>query len=190
LVTSEPYRDFFASGRGAISALTVESLGIPSGEVKMDEHFKNELTMLRVLDAPLARVWQACRDTELLRQWWGMPNGVTMPFCTVDFRVGGELHFATQRPGNQPIWFNCIYRRIRECKQVVLEQHRSDESGTERDSPEWPASTIKLQFEDLNGTTRLKVVHAGMASERASVEDYRQGWSETLNRLAACLSHR
>jgi uncharacterized protein YndB with AHSA1/START domain len=156
----------------------------------MGEHSKNELTMVQVLDARLERVWQACRNPEMLREWWGMPHGVTMPVCTLEFRVGGELHFATQRPGNQPMWFKCIYRKIEERKQLVLEQHRSDESGAERDSPEWPASTITLQFEDVNGKTRLKVVHVGMASERASVEDYRQGWSETLGRLAACLSHR
>jgi uncharacterized protein YndB with AHSA1/START domain len=147
----------------------------------------NELTIIRVLDAPRETVWRAMREVEALRQWWGMPNGAVMPFCEVDFRVGGTLHFGTERGGRPRIWFICRYREIVEGERLVMEQHRSDESGRELDSPEWPASTIALRLEDVDSKTRLTVVHSGMASGRATVDDYRQGWSETLDRLAGVL---
>jgi uncharacterized protein YndB with AHSA1/START domain len=150
----------------------------------------NELTIVRVLNAPREQVWRACREADALRQWWGMPEGAVMPFCEVDFRVGGTLHFATRRGERPLMWFKCLYREIVEGERLVLEQHLSDEHGSERDSLEWPGSTITLRLEDMEGKTKLTVVHAGMASRRATIEDYRQGWSETLDRLADCLDHR
>ena len=150
----------------------------------------DELTIIRVFDAPRDQVWRACHETEALKQWWGMPEGAVMPFCEVHFRVGGALHFGTQRAGRPLIWFKCIYREIVAGERLVLEQHLSDKQGNERDSLEWPASTITLRLEDMDGKTRLTVTHAGMASPRATIDDYRQGWSETLDRLSDCLAHR
>ncbi len=149
---------------------------------------KNELTIVRVLDAPRDKVWRACREVEALRQWWGQPEDATMPFCTVDFRVGGALHFGVERPGHAQIWFKCFYRDIVEGELLVLEQHLSDAAGRELDSAEWPASTITLRLEDRGGKTKLTVVHAGIGFGRATIENYNQGWSETLDRLAACLA--
>ncbi len=150
----------------------------------------NELTIVRVLNATPEQVWRACREPEALRQWWGMPEGAVMPFCEVDFRVGGTLQFGTRRGERPLMWFKCIYLEIVEGERLVLEQHYSDEHGSERDSVEWPASTITLRLEDMGGKTRLTVVHSGMASPRATIDDYRQGWSETLDRLADCLARR
>lgn len=148
----------------------------------------NELTIVRVLDAPRAAVWRALREVEALEAWWGMPDGASMPFCEVDFRVGGTLRFAVERPGHPKVWFTCLYLEIVEEKTLVMEQHRSDETGRVLDPPEWPASTISLGLEDLDGKTRLTVVHAGMVSSRATVDDYRQGWSESLGRLVGHLA--
>ena len=63
---------------------------------------RNELTIVETLDAPRKEVWQACRDADALRHWWGMPHGLTMPVCHADFQLGGEVRFATQRPGASP----------------------------------------------------------------------------------------
>ena len=149
---------------------------------------KNELTIVRVLDAPRENVWRACREPDALEQWWGLPNGATMPVCRVDFRVGGSLHCQIQPPGGTEIWFKWIYREIVAGERLVLEQHFSDESGSERDSRERPASTITLRFEDMNGKTKLTIVHAGMASAMYPVADYTEGWSQSLDRLADCLT--
>lgn len=156
----------------------------------MNDQIHNELRMTRVFDAPRESIWRACRESEALKQWWGMPHGVTMEFCRLDFREGGELLFGTRRPDRDLAWGKCIYRRIVDGAQITLDQHRSDEAGHLLDSEEWPASMIEIKLGDVDGKTTMTVVHTGMASPRATVEDYRQGWSETLDRLAACLSQR
>jgi uncharacterized protein YndB with AHSA1/START domain len=144
---------------------------------------KNELTIVRVLDAPREKVWRACSETDALRQWWGQPKGATMPFCEVDFRVGGMFHFKAEQSNGVGIWIKCIYREIVEGKRLVMAQHLSDETGNELDSPDRPASTISLHFEDLNGKTKLTIVHAGMASQEHPIEHFREGWSQSLDRL-------
>jgi uncharacterized protein YndB with AHSA1/START domain len=149
---------------------------------------KNELTIVRVLDAPRDKVWRACREPDALKQWWGQPKDATMPFCKVDFRVGGALHFGVELPDGREVWIKCIYREIVEGERLVLEQHLSNENGSELDSPGWPASTITLRFEDMSGKTKLTVVHAGMASERHAVEDYKEGWSQSLDWLRGHLA--
>jgi hypothetical protein len=81
-----------------------------------------------------------------------------------------------------------IFREIVEGEKLVLEQHLSDEDANEHDSVEWPASMITLCLEDEGEKTRLTVLHTGMASPRATLDDYRQGWSESLDRLEGSLT--
>ncbi len=153
----------------------------------MSADTKNELTIVRVLNAPREKVWRACSEADALSQWWGLPKGATMPVCKVDFRVGGALLFEVDR-NSVKFWFKCVYKEIVKGERLVMEQHLSDEKGRELDSPRRPVSMITLCFEDLDGKTKLTVVHAGMASEEHPVENFKTGWSQSLDRLAGSLA--
>jgi len=144
---------------------------------------KNELTIVRMLDAPRAKVWRACREPEALKQWWGLPTGAMMHTCKVDFRVGGSKLCEIEPPNGEILWFMWVYREIVEGERLVLEQHASDASGRELDTPDRPASLVTLSLEDANGKTKLTVTHAGMASGKYRVEDFKEGWSRSLYRL-------
>jgi uncharacterized protein YndB with AHSA1/START domain len=149
---------------------------------------KNELTIVRILNAPREKVWRACSEPEALKQWWGMPKDATMPTCKVDFRVGGTLLFEVERGNGFRIWFKCIYKEIVAGAKLVMEQHLSDANGNELDSIDRPASTITMRFESLGGKTKLTVVHAGAASEAFPIALFEGGWGESLDRLAASLA--
>lgn len=144
---------------------------------------KNELTIVRMLDAPRAKVWRACKEPEALKQWWGLPTGATMHTCQVDFRIGGTMLCEIEPPNHERIWFVWTYREIVEGERLVLEQHASDESGRELDTPDRPVSLVTLTLEDANGKTKLTVTHAGMASAKYRVEDFKAGWSQSLDQL-------
>lgn len=45
----------------------------------------------RTYRAPVAMVWQAWTEPDILRQWWG-PEKTSVPECRVDLRVGGEIY--------------------------------------------------------------------------------------------------
>ncbi len=154
----------------------------------MNTATKNELTIVRILNAPREKVWRACSEPEALTQWWGMPADATMPTCRVDFRVGGALLFEVERGNGFRIWFKCVYKEIVTGEKLVMEQHLSDANGNELDSPERPASTITLRFESLATKTKLTVVHTGAASQAFPIELFRQGWGESLDRLVGSLT--
>lgn len=54
-----------------------------------------QLDFERTYSAPLATVWRAWTDPELLRQWWA-PKHTTVTDCDVDLRVGGTIHIVMQ----------------------------------------------------------------------------------------------
>jgi len=54
-----------------------------------------EILFERTYDAPLQAVWQAWTDPEMLKQWWG-PEGVTVPECELDVRMGGKIHIVME----------------------------------------------------------------------------------------------
>jgi uncharacterized protein YndB with AHSA1/START domain len=154
----------------------------------MSTDFENALTIVRVLDAPREKVWRACREPEALRHWWGLPNGATMVACTVDFRVRGALHFAVTHPDFGTLWFKCDYTEIVDGAYFAMVQHFSDEAGHKLDSAARPACTITIRLEDFDGKTKLTATQKDMASDVHTVDNYRQGWSESLDNLARSLS--
>lgn len=52
-----------------------------------------EVVVTRSFDAPAALVWDAHTKPELLKRWLLGPEGWSMPYCTVDLRVGGKYRY-------------------------------------------------------------------------------------------------
>lgn len=54
-----------------------------------------EVEFNRTFDAPVAAVWKAWTDPEMLKSWWG-PQNTTIPECDVDLRVGGRFYIVME----------------------------------------------------------------------------------------------
>ena len=54
-----------------------------------------QLDFERSYPAPLATVWRAWTEPELLRRWWG-PEHTTVTDCDVDLRIGGTIHIVME----------------------------------------------------------------------------------------------
>lgn len=52
-----------------------------------------EVVVIRTFDAPASLVWDAHTKPELLQRWLLGPEGWSMPYCTVDLRVGGKYRY-------------------------------------------------------------------------------------------------
>ena len=52
-------------------------------------------TLNRTYPAPVASVWDAWTQAEMVRQWWG-PKNTFVPECRIDARVGGEVHIVME----------------------------------------------------------------------------------------------
>ncbi len=144
---------------------------------------KNELSIVRLLDAPRAKVWQALREVDALKQWWGLPTGATMPTCKLDFRIGGAMLCEIVMTDRPTLWFKWKYREIVEGARLVMEQHFSDAEGRELDAPERPMSMVTLDIEDANGKTKMTIHQSGMVTDVYRLEDFQAGWAQSLDQL-------
>jgi len=149
----------------------------------------NVLFLERVISAPREKVFKAWSDPKQLVKWWG-PNGFTTPVCEMDFRVGGKTRFCMRSPDGQEIWCGGVYKEIVENERIVCTDYFTDPEGNVV-SPEgygmsdWPVETIiEINFEDLDGRTRLTVRHYPVAPSKDR-ENANEGWSQTLDRLVA-----
>ncbi len=149
----------------------------------MSEKYK--LEMERVLKAPQDGVWEACTDAKMLRNWWGQPKGATAPVFDADIRVGGSLHFKVELPGIV-VWGKVIYKEIIPKEKIVVLDYYSDEEGNLLDTPELPASIVTLTLTPMGDETKIKIIHEGISGVH-SIEDYKAGWAQTLDRLSEVL---
>ena len=62
-----------------------------------------ELEITRVFEAPRPLVWRAWTEAELFKQWFG-PKGFTVPYCTIDLKIGGRVLLCMHSPDGQEMW--------------------------------------------------------------------------------------
>ena len=154
------------------------------------------LVIERMINANRDRVFEAWIKPELMKNWWG-PKGFTMPFCKIDLRIGGTVHYCMRSPEGRDYWGKGTYREIVEPKRIVIDDTFSDEKGnlvpaTEHGlSEEWPSETqIIVTFDDQQGKTKLTLQHAGIPKSGKEYEMCQDGWSQTLDRLAEHLESK
>lgn len=57
-----------------------------------------QLSFERAYHSPLATVWRAWTEPDMLRRWWG-PEHTTITDCDIDLQVGGTLHIVMEAGG-------------------------------------------------------------------------------------------
>jgi uncharacterized protein YndB with AHSA1/START domain len=122
-----------------------------------------ELVVTRVFDAPRELVFRAWTEPERVRRWRG-PEGFTMPYCDIDLRPGGIFLRCMRSPEGQDFWVTGVFR------EIVA-----------------PERLVTVTFEELAGSTRVTLRHAGLPSgvDRDLV---RHGWASGLESLAGYLA--
>jgi len=158
---------------------------------KEQEYAEGPLVITRTFDAPRSRVFKAWTDPTILKRWWG-PTGFTLPFCTVDLRPGGTIHYCMRAPDGKEYWGKGVYRAIVEPERIIYTDTFSDEKGNVTSptqyglSADWPMeSLVTVTFAEERGKTLLTLESAVGSVPVDELEMCRQGWSESLDRLAA-----
>ena len=78
---------------------------------------EREIYTERVFDAPIARVWQAYTDPDLIAQWWGS-GGESMVIERMEVERGGHWRFVTHGPHGSD-GFEGRYREVVPQERVV-----------------------------------------------------------------------
>jgi len=134
-------------------------------------------------------------DAEHFAQWFG-PREVAIPFCRIDPRPGGGLHFCHRLGDGTEVWVKGVYRELVAPQRLVFALGFVDAGGRPAAHPmfpDWPLDTVILTtvtFADLRGKTQLtvrQVLEPAAATAKETVRGERQaaqaGWAETLDRL-------
>lgn len=80
----------------------------------------NELSLSRILNAPVELLWEALTDPVHLVQWWG-PDGFTNTISKMDVRQGGEWNLVMHGPDGRDFDNKIIYKEIVIHKKLVFE---------------------------------------------------------------------
>lgn len=143
-----------------------------------------ELNLTREFDAPRDLVFRAWTEAGHFARWFG-PAEATMPFCAMDARPGGILHFCHRMAGHPDTWVRCVFREVAAPERLVFALGFSDADGNEVERPDFAReSEVTVTFAEHDGRTTMHLRHGGLVADRGES----QGWAEGLDRLDAYLA--
>jgi uncharacterized protein YndB with AHSA1/START domain len=152
-----------------------------------------EVNFDRVYDAPIAQVWKAWTQCEQLKQWWG-PNGVTIPDCEVDLRVGGKFYIVMEAGEAMGPYKGTKWPMLGNFTVVELNKRLTftSKAWTEGKSKEDTMidQITDIVFSEENGKTRIKVraaVNKIGPGAKMAIEGMQYGFSQQLDKLSTFL---
>jgi uncharacterized protein YndB with AHSA1/START domain len=154
-----------------------------------------EVTFDRILDAPLTRVWQTWTDPETLKQWWG-PNGVSIPECEVELRVGGKFYIVMEAgeamgPYKGTRWPMLAKFTVVEPNSKLIYTARAWTEGQDQETQ--IDQVTELIFAEQAGKTNLKIkaaiIKTGPAAGMA-VQGMQAGFTQQLEKLDKFLANK
>jgi uncharacterized protein YndB with AHSA1/START domain len=147
----------------------------------------------RVLDAPVALVWDTLTKSEHLVHWWG-PKGTSVRVHCLDLVPGGLFHYSLAMPDGKQMWGKWIYREIVPGQRLLFVASFSDEMagiGRHPMAPDWPRevlSSFELSEKDGKTTIHMTGVPVNPTDvERAmfegAISGMEAGWNGTFSVL-------
>lgn len=146
---------------------------------------RTEVTITRTFDAPIARVWKAWTEPQMLARWWG-PHGFSNPVCEADVRVGSKILIHMQAPDGTVHVMTGIFDEVAEPESIVFRVTPVDANGNAL-----LESLTTVTFHDLGNRTKI-IVHASAAPLQPVAEGMLKGmsagWTQSLERLAELIT--
>jgi uncharacterized protein YndB with AHSA1/START domain len=153
-------------------------------KTQISKDFKEKSILVsRRFNAPLANVWCAYTESELLGQWWA-PLPWKAETKVMDFTVGGYWLYAMVSPEGEKHWERMNYVAIDHHKSFNIEASFCDENGNF--NKELPVSKRQISFSPQeNGTlVEFKMIFPTENDLRKIVEmGFEQGISMTFDHL-------
>ena len=156
----------------------------------MADQTEHELTLTRVYEAPLQKVWQAWTDPAQLAQWWG-PNGVTNPTCVWDARTGGKINIVMLAGAELGELAGQEWPMTGEFTEVVPEQKLVYTASPVMDGKPVMDTLTTVDFEEQDGKTKLTVhIEVRRITEAAAgpLSGMEMGWNQQLAKRVESLA--
>jgi uncharacterized protein YndB with AHSA1/START domain len=147
----------------------------------MTDQTNKTVTFTRLLEAPPAVVFPLWIEARHLSQWFA-PRHFTVPDCTVDARVGGEIRLTMQTPDGTRYPMKAVFEELVANQRIVTRNW----AGFDAEGKPGFETLQTYGFADEGGKTRLTVraeviwMDPRMAPAIAGMEE---GWKQTLEKL-------
>ncbi len=116
---------------------------------------KKAITVKREFEAPLAKVWAAWTQSNILDQWWA-PKPWKGRTKSMDFSEGGMWLYAMVGPDRSEHWSRVDYITINPMKAFSSRDAFCDENGNI--DPNMPTINWSNSFREDSGSTIVNVV--------------------------------
>ena len=150
----------------------------------------NSINIKREFAANRPTVWDCYTKSEILDQWW-MPQPWKSETKSMDFRVGGQWHYAAVSPEGEKHWSISTYKKIEAPIMFLAHDAFGDENGIVNE--ELPQSTWTMNFSEMGENT---LVHGIMQfTDLAQLEQtiamgFKEGLTMAMENLDALLAKR
>ena len=138
----------------------------------------NMVSISRIINAPVERVWQAWISPDEIGHWFIAEHGKTTKVIQMDVKVGGKARLMFPGAAGEYTW---TYVQIEEPTKLVIDI--LDFSFAEY--PKGNGGICNIDLEDLGDTTRVTV--SGELPRDMQTEKMRRmaekGWGFTLDNL-------
>jgi uncharacterized protein YndB with AHSA1/START domain len=144
------------------------------------------VTFTRLLDAPPAIVFPLWIEAKHLSKWFA-PKHFTVPECTVDARVGGEVRLTMRAPDGTNYPMKSVFEELVPNKRIVTRNW----AGFDTEGKPGFETVQTYSFVSEGDKTRLTVqadviwMEPHMAPAIAGMEP---GWNQTLEKLEAVIA--
>ena len=145
-------------------------------QTSVDRTSQRDLVITRTFNAPVATVFAAWTQPELLMRWW-LPKscGITFIACETDPRTGGTYRFTFGHPASdQPMSFFGKYTEVIPNARLVWTNDEGEE----------PGAITTVTFEQEGPTTRVTMhdlYPTQEALDDAIASGSTSGFSESFN---------
>jgi uncharacterized protein YndB with AHSA1/START domain len=142
-----------------------------------------DLILMRMIDAPPEKVFEAWTDPALLKQWFA-PLPWTTSVVENDVRAGGSSLIVMRGPDGNEFPNPGVYLEVVKNERLVF----TDAFTKAWEPSEKPFIVVELTFEDQGGKTKYTArVHHWTVADRESHEKmgFHEGWTICTEQLAA-----
>ncbi|NJD58996.1 MAG: ATPase [Anaerolineales bacterium] len=150
------------------------------------------ITITRIFDAPREKVWAQWTEPMQYKCWWG-PKDFTSPYANLEVRRGGKFLVSMQAPDGKQYWDTGKYEEVVENQRLVYTDTFADENGNVVPASYYGMGSdkpldmeVEVTLEDIGGQTKMILEHCGFP-EGDMLDNARQGWNQSLDKLASCL---
>jgi uncharacterized protein YndB with AHSA1/START domain len=138
------------------------------------------LHLEKAFSAPPARVFTAFVDSSELRRWWG-PAGFTVTSLRFDPVEATDYRIGMKPPDGDVFHLTGTFRTVEATRRLAFT------FVWEEPDPDDQETLVTLSFEPTDPGTRL-TLDQGPFKTAPRWELHRDGWTETLERLARTLA--